>query len=79
MGNKSGARPVHHFSQPFQSRSLPSRSRSRVSSAPRGEISATRRSLRITIDAGDAGSMSPVMGLVFQFEAVFEVVLGSSR
>ena len=22
MGNKSGARPVHHFSQPFQSRVL---------------------------------------------------------
>jgi len=47
-------------------RSLPSRSCSRVSSAPSGEISATRRSLRITIDTGDAGCISPVMGLAFE-------------
>jgi hypothetical protein len=34
MGNNSGACPVHHSLHPFQSKSLPSRCVSRISSAP---------------------------------------------
>src|SRR6266567_8372306 len=60
IGNNSGARPVHHFSHPSQSRSLPSRSRSRISSAPWLEISAARRSLRITTDS-DSTSLAMVL------------------